>query len=59
MAVYLGITSDGTFVTSDGYKLQDTNGLSLNALYATDKYKVILNNVVYNINVNLNKKEAE
>lgn len=59
MAVYLGIKNDGTLITSDGYRLQDSDGLSLYALQATDKWKVILNNVVYNINVNSIKKEAE
>ena len=59
MAVYLGITNDGTFISSDGYSLQDSNGLYLTAMPTTDKWKVILNNVVYNMNVNLTKKETE
>lgn len=57
MAVYLGIKNDGTFITADNYRLQDVNGLSLNAFPVSDKLKIILNNTVYN--VNLNKKEAE
>lgn len=59
MAVYLGIGNDGTFVSSDGYRLLDSNGLYLTALTTTDKYKIILNNVVYRVNLNLNTKESE
>ena len=63
MALYLGITSNGTFVSSDGYTLQDSNDLVLAALPTSNKYKVILNNVVYRLNVNLNSnlnsKESE
>lgn len=59
MAVYLGISNDGTFVSSDGYTLQDSNDLSLTALSSVHKYKIILNNVVYRVNVNLNTKESE
>lgn len=59
MAVYLGIANDGTFVSSDGYSLLDSNDLSLYALHASDKRKVIINNVVYNVKVNLDTKESE
>lgn len=59
MAVYLGIANDGTFVTSDGYSLKDANDLSLYAMQASDKWKIVLNNIVYRVNVNLNTKEAE
>lgn len=59
MAVYLGIKNDGTFVTSDGYILKDANDMHLTGMPSADKYKIILNNVVYNINTNLNSKEAE
>jgi hypothetical protein len=59
MAVYLGIANDGTFVSSDGYSIQDSEGLSLYAMQASDKWKIILNNVVYRVNVNLDKKESE
>jgi hypothetical protein len=40
MAVYLGISNNGTFVSSDGYTLQDSDGLSLTALPATSKLKI-------------------
>lgn len=59
MAIYLGIANDGTFVSSDGYSLRDANDLSLYAMQASDKWKIILNGVVYRMNVNLTQKEAE
>lgn len=59
MALYLGVASNGTFVSSDGYRLQDSNGLYLTALSTSEKYKIILNNVVYRVNVKLPKKESE
>ena len=59
MAIYLGIANDGTFVSSDGYSLRDADGVSLFAMQASDKLKIILNGVVYRINVNLTQKEAE
>lgn len=59
MAIYLGIVNDGTFVSSDGYSLRDSNDLSLYALQASDKWKIILNNVVYHVKVNLDTKESE
>ena len=59
MAIYLGIVNDGTFVSSDGYSLRDSNNISLYAEQASDKWKVILNNVVYRVNVNLDTKESE
>lgn len=59
MAVYLGVSNNGTFVSSDGYTLQDSDGLSLTALSATNKLKVILNGIVYRVNINLPKKESE
>jgi hypothetical protein len=58
MALHLGIGNDGTFVSSDGYTLLDSNDLSLMAISSAYKYKIILNNVVYRVNVNL-KKEGE
>ena len=51
MALYLGIKNDGTFVSSDGYSLQDANGMSLFAMAVPDKWKIIINNVVYNLNL--------
>lgn len=59
MAVYLGIANDGTFVSSDGYSLKDANDLSLYATQASDKWKIILNNVVYRVKVDFNTKESE
>lgn len=59
MAVYLGVVNNGTFVSSDGYALQDSNGISLSALPFTNKLKVIINGVAYRVNVNLPKKERE
>ena len=59
MAIYLGISNDGTFVSSDGYSLRDANDLSLYATPATYKWKIILNNVVYNLNVNFTTKEEK
>ena len=59
MALYLGISSDGSFISSDGYTLKDANNLSLSAISTTFKHKIILNNVVYRVNVNLKKKEGD
>ena len=59
MAVYLGIVNDGTFITSDGYRLQDINDVYLYATQATDKWKIIIDNVVYRVNVNLSLKDGE
>lgn len=59
MALYLGVSNNGAFVSSDGYALQDLNGLSLNAVPATSKLKIILNGVVYRLNVKLPEKESE
>ena len=57
MALYLGIANIGNFVTSDGYALQDSNGASLTALPMIVKRKIVINNVVYNVNVKLPAKE--
>ena len=59
MALYLGVSNNGTFVSSDGYALQDSNALSLTALPVTNKLKIILNGVVYRLNVKLPEKESE
>lgn len=59
MAVYLGVVNNGTFVSSDGYALQDSNGISLTALSATSKLKIVLNGVAYHVNINLPNKESE
>ena len=59
MALYLGVVNDGTFITSDGYTLQDSNGLSLYASPETTKWKIIINNIVYNLNVDLDFKDGE
>lgn len=59
MAIYLGIVNDGTFVSSDGYSLRDSNNVSLYAEQASDKWKVILNNVAYRVKINLDTKESE
>lgn len=59
MALYLGTLNDGTFLSSDGYVLQDSNGLYLTALPSTNKLKIVLNGVVYRVNVKLPEKESE
>lgn len=59
MALYLGVANNGNFVSSDGYTLQDSDSLSLTALPMIVKRKIIINNVVYRLNVNLPKKESE
>ena len=59
MALYLGINNNGSFVSSDGYALQDSNGISLIALPETSKLKIMLNGVAYRLNVKLPKKESE
>ena len=58
MALYLGVSNNGSFVSSDGYTLQDSNGVSLSAVPATSKLKIILNGVTYRLNVKLPAKES-
>lgn len=58
MALYLGIDNDGTFVSSEGYVLQDSNGLTLTALPVVNKRKIIIDNVVYRLNINMTAKES-
>ena len=53
MAVYLGIPNNGTFITSDEYKLQDSTGINLIATPSTNKWNIIIDNVVYCVNINL------
>ena len=59
MAIYLGITHDGALISSDGYILQDTNGMTLYALQTSAQYKIIMDNVVYRVNVLLSLKDGE
>jgi hypothetical protein len=59
MALYLGIKNNGTFITADGYVLQDSNGLSLTALPSTNKQKIILGNIMYRVNTKFLTKESE
>ena len=59
MAIHLGISNDGTFVSSDGYDIQDINGVSLFAMPASDKMKIVINNIVYRVNINLDTKDGE
>lgn len=60
MALYLGAPNNDRLMSSDGYILQDSNGLYLTALSATTgKLKIILNGVVYHLNVKLPAKEDE
>lgn len=59
MALYLGIANNGNFVSSDGYTLQDSNSLSLTALPMIVKRKIVINNIVYRVNVKLPEKESE
>ena len=59
MALYLGVINNGIFMSSDGYSLQDTNGLSLMAIPKTRKLKINLNDITYRVNVKLPAKESE
>lgn len=59
MALYLGIINNGSFVSSDGYSMQDLDGLSLYALSDSSKQKININGVVYRLNIKLPKKEGE
>lgn len=59
MALYLGISNNGTFVSSDGYRLQDSDGLLLTALQESNKWKIIIDNVAYRVNVNSGLKDGE
>jgi hypothetical protein len=59
MALYLGVANNGTLVSSDGYTLKDSNNLSLTVLPMVIKRKVIINNIVYRVNVKLPKKKDE
>lgn len=49
MALYLGVGNDGTFVTSDGYLLADSEGVVLRAMPVSSQRKIVLDNVVYRI----------
>ena len=57
MALYLGANDNVKFVTLDGYTLQDSEGLSLIALPVVAKRKIIINNVVYRVILNLKGSE--
>ncbi len=59
MALYLGVSNDGSFISSDGYTLKDSNNLFLRTIVTTHRHKIILNNVTYRVNVNLKKKDGE
>ena len=59
MAIYLGALNDGTFVSSDGYRLLDSNDLLLCALPEESTWKINLNGIAYRVNVNLETKESE
>lgn len=59
MALYLGVSNDGTFVSSEGYKLQSSDDLLLSAIPVSNKQKIIINNVVYRLNIELTAKESE
>jgi hypothetical protein len=59
MALYLGVANNGRFITLDGYTLQDSNSLSLSALPAVSKFKIMLNGVAYHVNIELPAKESE
>ena len=58
MAVYLG-SSGNAFVSLDGYALVDYNGVLLTATQSSNKFKIIIDNVVYRLNINLPIKESE
>ena len=59
MAVYLGISNNGQFISSDGYALHDSDSVYLTALPLTTKFKITLNGVAYRVNVKLPVKESE
>lgn len=59
MALYSGINNDGTFVSSDYYRLLDINDLVLYALPESSKWKININGITYRLNVNLDTKESE
>lgn len=59
MAIYTGIDSNGIFVSSDGFRLQDANGSDLLATPSNHKWKLIINNISYNVNYIFYDKESE
>lgn len=59
MAICVGLKNDGAFVSADNYILHDANDEPLSVLSVVDKRKIIINNVVYRVMVNLNLKESE
>ena len=59
MAIYLGISNNGSFVSLDDYALQDVNNLYLYAQPESSKWKIMLNNVLYRVNIDLDTKESE
>ena len=59
MGVYHGISSNGMFVTADNYGLQDLDGKSLSSQPSTDKWNIVIDNIVYRLNIDLNTKESD
>lgn len=61
MAVCVGLKSNDTFVSADGYIIQSSDDLYLSILSIADKRKIVINNIVYRVMVDLNlyKKESE
>lgn len=59
MALCAGLKNSDAFVSLDNYVLQDSDGFYLSVLSVVDKRKVIIDNVVYRIMVNLDLKEGE
>jgi hypothetical protein len=59
MSLHLGIVNNGSFVSADGYKLQDSTGTHLSATFLVNKLKVMINGVIYSFKVKLPKKESE
>lgn len=59
MALHLGTSGNDRLMSSDNFRLQDSNGLYLNTLSTTNKFKIILGGVSYRINVKLAAKESE
>lgn len=59
MALCAGLKNSDAFVSLDDYVLQDSEGVYLSVLSVVDKRKIIINNVVYRVMVNLDLKEGE
>jgi hypothetical protein len=59
MALYLGISSNGSIISADGYALKSIDDFVLFAQSSTSKLKIMMDGVAYHPNIELPRKEDE